>query len=320
LKRRVAGIPALSEEQYDAQAKAQEHSHQGLNSNEHANRQKPSCDDDVDPSPAPGDKSEIGVKVSGKVPATQCLFCNLDAPTLDANVYHMSSLHSLFIPSQERLSDIESFLGYLATIIFEWKECLYCSLKKGSVDGVQTHMRDKGHCMIRLSAESELLDFWELSDSENESLTEDGKCPKNATIKISDTEMRLPSGAVINSRSDITQVRGKPGLAQSRTKSSQHRIKRDEMKAIDAGKDQGMADEKQRGTPYSHDRRVAVRGEMGLAGISENQRRALQITEKKMKRREAVAKAAQRHAAEQEPVKTIYYKVGNTTIWRERLT
>jgi len=50
---------------------------------------------------------------------------------------------------------------------------------------------------------------------------------------------------------------------------------------------------------------------MGLAGISESQRRALQVTEMKWKRREAVAKAAQRYAAEQEPVKTKYYKTEN---------
>jgi pre-60S factor REI1 len=200
---------------------------------------------------------------------------------------------------------MESFLGYLAIIIFEYNECLYCSLQKGTVDGVQTHMRDKGHCMIKTNAESELLDFWELSDSGDEERT------KSAAIKLSETEMRLPSGVVINSRSDTTQRRAKPRLAQSRTKGSQYRIKRAEMRAITAGENQETADENQSRPSRSNDRRVAVRGEMGLAGIPESQRRALQITEKKMKRGEAVAKAAQRYAAEQEPVKAKYYKVGD---------
>jgi pre-60S factor REI1 len=219
----------------------------------------------------------------------------------------MSSVHGLFIPSPDQLSDMESFLGYLAIIIFEYNECLYCGLEKGSVDGVQTHMRDKGHCMINMDEESDLLVFWELSDSEDEEHTK-----KSAAIKLSETEMRLPSGLVINSRSETAQLRAKPGLAQSRTKGLQYRTKRDEMRAITAGeKNQETADEEQSGPSRSNDRHIAVRGEMGLAGISESQRRVLQIAEKKMKRREAVAKAAQRYAAEQEPVKAKYYKVGD---------
>jgi len=223
----------------------------------------------------------------------------------------MSSVHGLFIPSPDQLSDMESFLGYLATIIFKYKECLYCGLEKATVDGVQTHMRDKGHCMIKMDAESELLDFWELSDSEDEDQNEDEEPTKRAAIKLSETEMRLPSGVVIQSRSDATQLRAMPRLAQSRIKGSQYRIKRDEMRAITAGENQGQTDESQGRPSGSNDRCVAVRGEMGLVGIPESQRRALQITEKKMKRREAIAKAAQRYAAEKEPIKAKYYKVGD---------
>jgi len=84
------------------------------------------------------------------------------------------------------------------------------------------------------------------------------------------------------------------------------------MRAITAGENKETADEKQSRPSRSNDRRVAVRGEMGLTGITESQRCALQITEKKMKRREAVAKAAQRYAAEQEPIKAKYYKVGDS--------
>lgn len=249
------------------------------------------------------------IKISEKIPSTQCLFCNLDSPTLDANVDHMSSLHGLFIPSPDQLSDMESFLGYLAVIIFEYNECLHCGLEKGTVDGVQTHMRDKGHCMIKMNADSELLDFWELSDSEDEDQNEDKESIKSAAIKLSDTEWRLPSGVVINARSDTIQFRSRPGIAQSRTRSSQYKTKRDEMRATTGGENQ-ETDENQTKSTLSNDRRVAVRGEMGLAGVSESQRRALQITEKKMKRREAITKTANRHAMEQQPNKTVYYKVG----------
>jgi pre-60S factor REI1 len=296
-------LPAFSEDQYDAQAKSQVISRTQKDSEEQAA--------EVESDSMSEDLPEAEDDISEKIPLTQCLFCNLDSPTLDANIDHLSSLHGLFIPSPDQVSDMESLLGYLAVIIFEYNECLYCGLGKGTVDGVQTHMRDKGHCMINMNAESELLDFWELADSGDEGENETGDRAKSAAVKVSDTEMRLPSGVVINSRSDATQLRARPGLAQSRSKSSQHRIKRDEMRALAAGEDQEMADANQSGPSRSNDRHVAVRGEMGLIGVSESQRRALQITAKKMKRREAIAKAAQRHAAEQEPAKAVYYKVGD---------
>jgi pre-60S factor REI1 len=309
LRRRVAELPALSEEQYDSQVKSQEIVHR-LNDNDERGKERISAyDAEVEPNFISEDTPEAEPTISEKVPPTQCLFCNLDSQTLDANLDHMSSQHGLFIPSPDQISDMESFLGYLAIIIFEYNECLYCSLAKGTVDGVQTHMRDKGHCMIMMNTESELLDFWELSDSEDEDRDNNKERTKSAGIKLSKTEMRLPSGVIINSRSDVSQLRVKPGLTQSRTKGLQYRNKRAEMRAIAAEENQETADEKHSRPSGSNDRRVAVRGEMGLAGISESQRRALQLTEKKMKKREAVAKAAQRYAMEQEPIKTKYYKV-----------
>ena len=226
---------------------------------------------------------------------------------MDNNVKHMSLTHSLFIPSPGQLSDMESLLGYLAVIIFGYHECLYCGLEKGSLDGVQTHMRDKGHCMIKVDAESELLDFWDLSDEDPSD--DEGKEPSgsNKATKISDTEMKLPSGAVINPRFDTTQRH-----AKSRTRSLQYRSRRAELQAIAAlEKDQEDASETRSLPLRDQERRVAVRGEMGLIGVSNAQKRALQITEQKMKRREALAKATLRHAIEQQPVKTKYYKTEN---------
>jgi pre-60S factor REI1 len=299
LRRRVAELPALSEEQYDTHAKGQEIIRpQALSDEEEPEQRQISAN-----------MPKAECRIPEKIPPTQCLFCNVESPTLDANVDHMSSLHGLFIPSPDQLSDMEAFLGYLAIVIFEYNECLYCGLEKSTVDGVQTHMRDKGHCMIRMTAESELLDFWGLSDSDDEGQNEDDERRTNAAIKLSETEMRLPSGVVIGSRSDTAQLRAKPGLAQSRTNGSQYRLKRAEMRTITAGENQETAEEKESRPSRTHDRRVVIRGEMGLAGIPESQRRALQLTEKKMKRREAVAKAAQRYAAEHEPIKAKYYKV-----------
>jgi pre-60S factor REI1 len=301
-------LAAVSEHQYDAE---QETIHPPKKSDDKKKTEIASYDAETISDAMMAHASVAEDEVSENVPVTRCLFCNLDSLTLNANIDHMSSVHGLFIPSPEQLPDMESFLGYLAVIIFEYKECLYCGLEKGTVDGVQTHMRDKGHCMIKMDATSELLDFWELSDSENDGENEDVDRTKTAATKLSETEMRLPSGAVINSRSDSTQLRARPGLEQSRTRSSQHRARRDEKRAITVSDDSDRADDHHNRPSRSNDRRIAVRGEMGLIGVPENQLRALQVSEKKMKRREAVAKAAYRHAMEGQPVKTMYYKVSH---------
>ncbi|CCT61116.1 hypothetical protein [Plenodomus lingam JN3] len=310
-QRRVAELPAISEEEYDSQAESQEPTCRLWDRTEprttlSSSRMTPLEDDPTSihiPTAQESDRTEVAV--------IQCLFCPHTSASLYKNIDHMSIDHGLFIPSPDRLYDLESFLGYLATIIFEYNECLYCGLAKGTVDGVQTHMRDKGHCMLNLHPDSELLDFWETGDEQAE---DEEECQiKSAAIKLSGTEMRLPSGAVVNSRFDTLQLRIKPGLAHSRTRASQYRDRRAAVvQAIMAGDEkEERADQPATQSASPNDRRIAVRGEMGLTGISEHQRRALQVTELKMKTREAIAKTAGRHAMEQQPVRTKYYKTEN---------
>jgi pre-60S factor REI1 len=180
----------------------------------------------------------------------------------------MSSTHGLFIPSS---CDIPTFLEDLATLVFEYNECVYCGASKGSVDSVQTHMRDKGHCKFRQESD------------EDSGL--------NLTVMhISENEMRLPNGTIINSRSS-----DRPGLAhytRSRT-----RVRRNDQRAITANAE------------ARHETRIAVRGEMGVTGLTTEQRRALMSTEKKAKTREAIAEKKGRQRMVQAPVLTKYYKV-----------
>lgn len=305
LRRRVAELPAVSEEEYDTQAQSQEHIYRPKDGTEPRTAPSPSHMIQVQISPTPV-KDDDYIKVS----TTKCLFCPQSSSSISENIDHMSINHGLFIPSPDRLYDLETFLSYLATVIFEYNECLYCGLAKGTVDGVQTHMRDKGHCMLNLQPESELLDFWETEDTREDGEGEEKNEQATTAVKLSETEMRLPSGAVVSARSDTAQLRVKPSLAHSRTKGSQYRSRRDaQIEAITAGEDKAeTADQPPTKSASRNDRRIAVRSEMGLIGISENQRRALQVTEMKMRKREAIAKTAGCHAMEQQPVKTKYYK------------
>ncbi|KAI1197029.1 C2H2 type zinc-finger-domain-containing protein [Nemania serpens] len=112
-----------------------------------------------------------------------CLFCNYDSPTIPLNVIHMERIHGMFIPEKKYLVDLDGLLTALQQRIQEFHECLYCGKLKNTVSGAQTHMRDKGHCMIPFTTEEEQLiigDFYDFrstysdaEESEDESIDDD---------------------------------------------------------------------------------------------------------------------------------------------------
>lgn len=116
------------------------------------------------------------------VPLKQCLFCNYESPTFKLSILHMTKFHGLFIPEQPYLVDLEGLVGYFYGKISELHECLYCHKIKGSTESIQTHMRDKGHCMIAYTSEAEMIEvghFYDFrssySDPESDLGEEDGE-------------------------------------------------------------------------------------------------------------------------------------------------
>jgi pre-60S factor REI1 len=270
LRRRVAGLPAEPHEDYNSTHPAPKPAHRGDEANHKKRLSSSLLAVDSDSKSESESESEVEFP-----PSTTCLFCPHDSPNLARNLTHMSSTHGLFIPSS---CDIPTFLEDLATLVFEYNECVYCGASKGSVDSVQTHMRDKGHCKVRQD------------DDEDSSLDLSG-------MRISKDEMRLPNGNIINSRSS-----DRPGLAHyTRTRA---RVQRNDQRAIAANAE------------AHHETRLAVRGEMGLIGLTTEQRRALMSTEKKAKTREAIAEKKGRQRMVQAPVLTKYYKVCWMFFWR----
>jgi pre-60S factor REI1 len=114
------------------------------------------------PSQISTDKSE-SVSQS-EIPLSSCLFCNYDSPTLKLSVAHMTKIHGLFIPEQNYLTDLEGLLRYLQAKVHQNHECLLCHKLKGTTSGVQTHMRDKGHCMIAFESEEEMIEVGQFYD------------------------------------------------------------------------------------------------------------------------------------------------------------
>ena len=97
-------------------------------------------------------------------PLMACLFCNYASPTMSLNLSHMSKFHGMFIPEKEYLTDTEGLLQYLSDKVWVLHECLYCGKVKRTAFGAQTHMKDRGHCMIAFSTENEMLDIGQFYD------------------------------------------------------------------------------------------------------------------------------------------------------------
>jgi pre-60S factor REI1 len=193
----------------------------------------------------------------------------------------MYTAHGMSIPDPEMVVDMQSFVGYLATEVRAWHECLYCGATKPSTLSIQSHMRDKGHCLLNLDREPELLDFWESSqwvDGDGAAALEQGR-PTN----LSATEIRFASGKVISSRHAAPATKKasrKRGLAAST------------MTTLAPGSEDAESSPLAVGPQLASSRQLARREEMSILGISVQQRQALVLAEKKAQRSEAVARRA----------------------------
>ena len=225
----------------------------------------------------------------------RCLFCNFDSLTLDDNVDHMFKVHGLFIPNQEDLEDAEGLLSYLFNVIFEYHECLYCGKTKETVEGIRSHMIDKGHCKIAFDEElDQFYDFEGESDNgaEEELVSEDREHVDTEETSTpnehdfhpdNDHELRLPSGLTLGHRSLSRyyrqNLRSYPTAAERATTN----------RAITAAEATSNDDDNDDNTPTPNNnnhhpgRQLATRarGEMGMIGVGEFERRALRAREKK---------------------------------------
>ena len=187
----------------------------------------------------------------------------------------MRIVHGMFIPNPERLTDMQSFIGYLTTEVRGWHECLYCGVTKFSTLSIQSHMRDKGHCLLNLDREPELLDFWESprwtdEDGDNTAQRE----PTN----LCETEIRLAPGRLISSRyadSATKKVFSKQGPAATLMRETVSEDRRPSPLAVQP-------------QPESA-RQLALRDKLSILGVSPQQRQMLVLAEKKAQRSEAVA-------------------------------
>jgi len=114
------------------------------------------------------------------IPVTDCLFCTHHSASLENNLKHMTEGHSFFLPDPEFLVDVDGFIEYLGAKVGQGFMCLWCN-ESGksfhSVADVQKHMVDKGHCKLLHEGESLLeYDQWyDYSTSYPDSQDQDGE-------------------------------------------------------------------------------------------------------------------------------------------------
>ncbi|KAF2264691.1 hypothetical protein CC78DRAFT_533039 [Lojkania enalia] len=97
-------------------------------------------------------------------PLLDCLFCNYRSPTFPLNLNHMGRFHGMFIPDKDYLEDGEGLIKYLYGKINDHHTCLKCGKVVHTASGIQTHMRDRGHCMIAFDTDEQLVEIGQFYD------------------------------------------------------------------------------------------------------------------------------------------------------------
>ncbi|KAI4606408.1 hypothetical protein J4E80_010160 [Alternaria sp. BMP 0032] len=114
---------------------------------------------------AEDDKSSVAASTKPATdPLLDCLFCNYRSPNFQLNITHMGRYHGMFIPEKEFLAQPEELIKHLHEKIHAYHECLKCHKTLHTASGIQTHMRDRGHCMIAFDSDIELVEIGEFYD------------------------------------------------------------------------------------------------------------------------------------------------------------
>ncbi|KAF5231663.1 hypothetical protein FANTH_13331 [Fusarium anthophilum] len=122
---------------------------------------------------------------------TKCIICTHSDESFDQTLLHMETAHGLRIPFRDHLIvDLETVIWYLYFLVATYRECIYCGTRRRTVEGIQQHMKDKGHCRVELT--DEMQEFYDL-----EGLKAHGR--ENA-VSVDNESLRLSSGKILSHR------------------------------------------------------------------------------------------------------------------------
>jgi pre-60S factor REI1 len=276
VKRRVASLPAITQQDYEAQTHPNNRESTG-----EATQSSDSSDDGEEPDDVEDDEDAEMQFLN----PTKCLFCLQIASTMEDNIAHMETSHGFQIPNIESLQEgLEPLLWYLDLVINHFYSCLYCGRSKHSGEATRAHMLDKGHCMLDMSPGSEYQEFWDASSGTDvagpsNSHREIGHEAETGHRMLSTSEMSLGSGKLVMSRK--SNIRG---LRRNRTVPS-----KDETLVALRQRTDDAESEPAPGTMTKELQLLSPRDNMGLVGLSNAERRLVLATEKRLRSQQSRA-------------------------------
>lgn len=166
----------------------------------------------------PTEEELIAQRIANAVKLTpeDCLFCKNKADDFEANMAHMTRVHSFFIPDIEYMKDLRGFIKYLGEKVSVGLTCLSCNgtgRALHSLEAVQSHMRDLSHCRLAYEDnEDEYADYYDFDQLE----TDKGAPERPAAIDESSGELMLANNKVLGHRENRVyfRQRSKPKDAQ----------------------------------------------------------------------------------------------------------
>lgn len=343
LQRKISGQPALSEAEFrecmekntTGRRKRSRHDDNSVDASErhtqlntfsdsdgHASETSDSNTHDKEPSGQSSKQNDTSL--SPTQDSTRCLFCALISPNTDENISHMSSVHSFFLPSASTsTAAVEPLLSYLSLLIYTYHECIYCAREKNSVQGVQSHMRDKAHCKLDVSLYEDFFSSGEHVDTQEEEDNTTSTESEEAEESTHEKKSRRGTGSDTNGAKKSLSGRTRkeelqrPKHAQSRTPLSQQQAATVDTTSLQTTTSQNLPLTHSSPSPHlppfplppapSNGRNSAL----SLAGLSNTQLLSLATLDKKMRRQQVSAQKKVNQLALRQPVKTIYYKTEN---------
>ncbi|EWY80913.1 hypothetical protein FOYG_15208 [Fusarium oxysporum NRRL 32931] len=212
-----------------------------------------------------GDENETSGSAIPEFDSTKCIICTHNDESFDKSLIHMETAHGLRIPFRDHLIvDLETVIWYLYFLVATYRECIYCGTRRRTVEGIQQHMRDKGHCRVELT--DEMQEFYDL-----EGLKAHGR--ENA-VSVDNESLRLSSGKILSHRDAPTT---KPRRTSPQEETQENRAPLPSHAASDAL----TARDKKDAALASQLARLSVKDQQSLMHLTSSEQRSFLLQRKK---------------------------------------
>ncbi|KAF5968498.1 TRI15 transcription factor [Fusarium coicis] len=196
---------------------------------------------------------------------TKCIICPHSDGTFDETLLHIETAHGLRIPFRDRLIvDLETVIWYLYFLVATYRECIYCGTRRRTVEGIQQHMRDKGHCRVELT--DEMQEFYDLEGLKAHS--------RDNAVSVDNESLRLSSGKILSHRDAPV---AKPRRTSPQEESEEKRAPLPSHAASDAL----TARDKKDAALASQLARLSVKDQQSLIHLTSSEQRSFLLQRKK---------------------------------------